>query len=155
MARGQALHQDDYFLRSYPETCLAAWIAVDDCDAVNGALRVVPASHTMEVVCPEPADPDLSFTSGLVRAPADLPVAQTEMRPGDVLFFHGATVHGSLPNTTSDRFRRALIFHYVPQTSTEIAVPYLPLVAPDGTDVRIGAATGGGPCGDGWAGGAH
>ena len=35
------------------------------------------------------------------------------MRPGDVLFFHGALVHGSLPNVTKDRFRRSLIGHYI------------------------------------------
>lgn len=68
-ARGQAMHQDNYFLRAHPETCLAAWIAIDDCDAANGALSVVPGSHTMEVVCPEEADADESFTTGLVWPP--------------------------------------------------------------------------------------
>ncbi|WP_101384315.1 phytanoyl-CoA dioxygenase family protein [Kitasatospora sp. GP30] len=154
-ARGQALHQDNFFLRAHPETCIAAWIAVDACDAANGALRVVPGSHTMEIVCPEEADPGQSFTSGLVRAPAGLPVVQSEMRPGDVLFFHGSAVHGSLPNTTTDRFRRSLIFHYVPQSSTEIAGWYLPLVDPNGSDVDLAEATGGGPCGDTWTGAAH
>ncbi|MFB7609780.1 phytanoyl-CoA dioxygenase family protein [Streptomyces gardneri] len=154
-ARGQALHQDNYFLLAHPETCLAAWIAVDDCDAANGALAVVPGSHRMEVVCPETADAEQSFTSGLVRPPAGLDVVQTVMRAGDVLFFHGNTVHGSLPNTTRDRFRRSLIFHYVPRSSVEISQWYLPLVAPDGTDVTVAEATGGGPCGDGWAGSAH
>jgi ectoine hydroxylase-related dioxygenase (phytanoyl-CoA dioxygenase family) len=154
-ARGQALHQDNYFLRAHPETCVAAWIAIDACDAANGALRVVPGSHTMEVVCPEQADPEESFTSGLVRAPKGLSVVQTEMLPGDVLFFHGSAVHGSLPNTTEDRFRRSLIFHYVPRDSTEIAGWYLPLVGPDGSEIRLPEATGGGPCGDGWSGAAH
>ncbi|MCY4061485.1 MAG: phytanoyl-CoA dioxygenase family protein, partial [Chloroflexi bacterium] len=31
-ARGQALHQDQKPLRVQPGTCLAAWMAVDDCD---------------------------------------------------------------------------------------------------------------------------
>lgn len=59
-------------------------------------------------------------------------------------------VHGSLPNTSADRFRRSLIFHYVPQTSVEIAQWYLPLVAPDGSEHSIPPAQGGGPCGDAW-----
>ncbi|MYW63126.1 phytanoyl-CoA dioxygenase family protein [Streptomyces sp. SID8379] len=154
-ARGQAMHQDNFFLRAHPETCLAAWIAVDGCDAANGALRVVPGSHTMEVVCPETADRSESFTDGLVRPPEGLPVVQTEMRPGDVLFFHGSTVHGSLPNRTEDRFRRSLIFHYVPRASVEVAHYYQPLLAPDGRDVRTSESTGGGPCGDTWEGAAH
>ena len=37
-ARGQALHQDNLFLRAHPETCLAVWIAIDDCDGENGGL---------------------------------------------------------------------------------------------------------------------
>ncbi|MBO0804807.1 MAG: phytanoyl-CoA dioxygenase family protein [Nocardiopsaceae bacterium] len=149
-ARGQAMHQDNYFLRAHPETCLAAWIAIDDCDAANGGLSVVPGSHTMEVACPEVADADESFTTGLVRPPAGMDAAQTTMCAGDVLFFHGSMVHGSLPNTSADRFRRSLIFHYVPQASVEIAQFYLPLVAPDGSEHAIPPARGGGPCGEGW-----
>lgn len=149
-ARGQAMHQDNYFLQAHPETCIAAWIALDACDAGNGALAVVPGSHTMEVVCPERADETESFTTDLVRPPAGMSAVQTVMRPGDVLFFHGSTVHGSLPNTSTDRFRRSLIFHYVPRAGVEIAKFYQPLVAPDGSEVRIAEATSGGPCGEGW-----
>ena len=35
------------------------------------------------------------------------------MKAGDVLFFHGKTIHGSPPNVTNDRFRRSFICHYV------------------------------------------
>lgn len=154
-ARGQAFHQDNYFLRAHPETCLAAWIAIDDCDAGNGALAVVPGSHTREVECPGTADAEESFTRGLVRPPEGMEPVRTVMRAGDVLFFLGSTVHGSPPNTSRTRFRRSLIFHYVPRSSVEVSRWYLPLVAPDGSDVTIAEATGGGPCGDGWAGEAH
>ena len=37
-ARGQALHQDQYYLRVQPGTCMAAWMAVDDCEEENGCL---------------------------------------------------------------------------------------------------------------------
>lgn len=155
-ARGQAMHQDNYFLRAHPETCVAAWIAVDDCDAENGALAVVPGSHTMEVVCPEEADAEESFTSGLVRPPEGMEAVQTVMKAGDMLVFHGSLVHGSLPNTSVDRFRRSLILHFVPQASVEVSRYYLPLVDPvTGADVTIDEATGGGPCGDSWEGAAH
>lgn len=155
-ARGQAMHQDNFFLRSHPETCIAAWLAVDDCDADNGGLAVVPGSHAMEVVCPEVADAELSFTSGLVRPPEGMESVQSRMRAGDMLFFHGSLVHGSLPNVTADRFRRSLIFHYVPQGSTEISVSYNPLIDVEtGEELTIGPAAGGGPCGDAWEGGAH
>ncbi|TDO52526.1 phytanoyl-CoA dioxygenase PhyH [Kribbella sp. VKM Ac-2527] len=147
-ARGQAMHQDNTFLRADPETCLAAWIAVDDVDAENGGLAVVPGSHRTELVCPEPADLTESFTDVEVPIPDGLRKVQTRMRAGDVLFFHGSVVHGSRPNTSTDRFRRSLIFHYIPEASTEIAAFYDPLVRPDRRTLSIPAAVGGGPCGD-------
>jgi phytanoyl-CoA hydroxylase len=147
-ARGQAMHQDNTFLRAHPETCLAAWVAIDDVDAENGGLAVVPGSHRVELVCPEPADLSESFTNAEVPVPDGLHKVQTRMRAGDVLFFHGSVVHGSRPNTSADRFRRSLIFHYIPEASSEIAAFYDPLVRPDRRTVSIAAAIGGGPCGD-------
>jgi hypothetical protein len=147
-ARGQAMHQDNTFLRAHPETCLAAWIAVDDVDAENGGLAVVPGSHQVELVCPEEADLSESFTNAEVPIPDGLSKVQTKMKAGDVLFFHGSVVHGSRPNTTTDRFRRSLIFHYIPEDSTEIAAFYNPLVRPDRRTTNLTEAIGGGPCGD-------
>ena len=51
-ARGQALHQDNLYLQAHPETCLAAWIAVDDCDGENGGLIVRARSHLISRSCP-------------------------------------------------------------------------------------------------------
>lgn len=149
-ARGQALHQDNLFLQAHPETCIAAWIAVDDCDAANGGLQVVPGSHRYELVCPGEADSEESFTTVEIPLPEGMAAVQTEMRAGDVLFFHGSTAHGSGPNRTADRFRRSLIFHYVPRSSTEIARFYNPLLTLDGEEVTVTDAVGGGACGEGW-----
>ncbi|ORY24470.1 phytanoyl-CoA dioxygenase family protein [Naematelia encephala] len=149
-ARGQALHQDNMSLRAHPETCIAAWIAVDDADGENGGLMVVPGSHKHETICPTPADPTLSFSNSEVKLPPGMKRFQTKLKAGDVLFFHGSLVHGSNPNRSDSRFRRALIFHYVPQSSKEIAFFYLPLIRPDGTEEKIEEAELGGPCGNPW-----
>jgi phytanoyl-CoA hydroxylase len=150
-ARGQALHQDNLFLQSHPETCIAAWIAVDDCDAENGGLMVIPGSHKVPLLCADvEADPTESFTNVTIGVPEDAERVQTELKAGDVLFFHGSLVHGSGPNRSTDRFRRSLIFHYVPQASVEVARFYQPLVAPDGREVWIDESPEGGPCGTGW-----
>lgn len=149
-ARGQALHQDNIFLQAHPETCIAAWVAIDDCDGENGGLKVVPGSHRYEIVCPDEADPEESFTNTEIALPDGFTTVQTELRAGDVLFFHGSMVHGSGPNRTKDRFRRSLIFHYVPQDSVEIARFYNPLLRPDGGEVSIAESKDGGACGDGW-----
>ncbi len=39
-ARGQALHQDNFYLRAKPGTCCAAWMALEDIDEENGCLQV-------------------------------------------------------------------------------------------------------------------
>ncbi|MEJ7654789.1 MAG: phytanoyl-CoA dioxygenase family protein [Chloroflexia bacterium] len=39
-ARGQALHQDNFFLKVEPGTCIAAWAALDPADRENGGLEV-------------------------------------------------------------------------------------------------------------------
>ncbi|WP_344093889.1 phytanoyl-CoA dioxygenase family protein [Microbacterium deminutum] len=150
-ARGQALHQDNIFLQAHPETCIAAWIAIDDCDAENGGLRIVPDSHRYEIVCPDEADPEESFTSTAITLPEGMSTVQTELAAGDVLFFHGSLVHGSGPNRSADRFRRSLILHYVPVDSTEIARFYNPLLRLDGSEVMIAESVDGGACGEGWA----
>lgn len=150
-ARGQALHQDNIFLQAHPETCIAAWIAIDDCDGENGGLKMVPGSHRYEIVCPDEADPEESFTSTEITLPEGFSAVQTELAAGDVLFFHGSMVHGSGPNRSADRFRRSLIFHYVPEDSVEIARFYNPLLRLDGTEVSIAESADGGACGEGWA----
>src|ERR1041384_4643401 len=50
-ARGQALHQDQMYLRAKPGTCVAAWLAVDDCDEENGCMEIVPGSHELPLLC--------------------------------------------------------------------------------------------------------
>ncbi|KAJ5819347.1 phytanoyl-dioxygenase family protein [Penicillium riverlandense] len=149
-ARGQALHQDNLFLQSHPETCIAVWIAIDPVDEDNGGLQVVPGSHNYELVCPGDADSETSFSRQAIHLPRGMTAEQTLMAPGDALLFHGSMVHGSGPNRTTDRFRRSLIFHYVPQSSTKIAKFYLPLISPTGKEVFVSESTEGGVCGDGW-----
>ena len=68
-ARGQALHQDNYYLRVQPGTCLAAWMALDRCDEVNGCLQVVAGSHNWPVLCTEKADTKASFSDVTVPIP--------------------------------------------------------------------------------------
>jgi ectoine hydroxylase-related dioxygenase (phytanoyl-CoA dioxygenase family) len=145
-ARGQELHQDNFYLRVRPGTCMAAWLAVDDVDSENGGMKVVPGSHRLPVACPQQADPAVSFTTDYVPVPEGMAAVHADMRAGDVLFFNGSLIHGSTPNTSATRFRRSLIFHYVPEGSLEMSEWYQALRF-DGRPVAIPAATGGGPCG--------
>lgn len=132
-ARGQALHQDNFYLNVKPSTCVAAWLAVDDADPENGGMSVVPRSHEGGVLCPGMADMEQSFTTEDVGVPEGLEAVPAIMKAGDVLFFGGETIHGSTPNSSKDRFRRAFICHYVPATTTAMSGNYFPLRHFDGS----------------------
>ena len=70
------------------------------------------------------------------------------MEPGDVLFFNGQLIHGSFPNTTTDRFRRTLVGHYIEGRAQQVAAFDHPVLRMDGTVVEeIGVSSDGGECG--------
>jgi phytanoyl-CoA hydroxylase len=146
-SRGQALHQDNFYLKVEGGTCMAAWMALDVCDEASGCLQVVPGSHKWPLLCTTKADITVSFTDVTVPLPPGQEVQPVLMDPGDVLFFHGSLIHGSFPNTTTDRFRRALIGHYVEGTAEKLGQWYRPLYRMDGAIVEIEENPGGGPCG--------
>lgn len=146
-ARGQALHQDQFYLRVQPGTCMAAWMAVDRCDEENGCLQVVPGTHNIPVLCSVEADTGQSFTTDTVDIPEGMTPVPVVMEPGDVLFFNGQVVHGSFPNTSHDRFRRALIGHYIVAEAEKVARWYKPVLRMDGTEAALEDSLWGGPCG--------
>ncbi|MEV6538930.1 phytanoyl-CoA dioxygenase family protein [Streptomyces sp. NPDC051665] len=145
-ARGQALHQDNFYLRAEPGTCVAAWIACDEIDRDNGGLEVVPGTHRMDVFCPEEADAGVSFAREYVPPPPGLAAVPVDMAPGDVLFFNGSLVHGSQPNRSADRFRRSFIGHYVGRSADRIGRFYR-TISMSGERVPLAESAGAGPCG--------
>ncbi|MEQ1821768.1 MAG: phytanoyl-CoA dioxygenase family protein [Fimbriimonadaceae bacterium] len=146
-ARGQALHQDQYYLRAVPGTCVAAWLALDDCDEENGCMMVVPGSHRWPLLCTTEADTTQSFTDVTVPLPPGERAEPCVMKAGDVLFFHGLLVHGSFPNVSTDRFRRALIGHYLTGDAKQVGSWYEPVYKMDGTIVEFETTPEMMPCG--------
>lgn len=146
-ARGQALHQDQYYLRVQPGTCMAAWLPLDACNEENGCMQVVPGSHTWPLLCTTAADTTQSFTDVTVPLPEGTPIKPVIMQPGDVFFFNGQLIHGSFPNTSKDRFRRSLIGHYIVGEAEKVAKYYHPVLRMDGSEVTLGVSERGGACG--------
>ena len=146
-ARGQALHQDNMFLRAAPGTCMAAWMALEAIDEENGCMRVVPGSHRWPLLCTAKADTEASFTDITVPIPDGVEAVPVVMEAGDVMFFNGSLVHGSFPNVSKDRFRRALIGHYVEDRAERMGGFYQPVLRMDGSEFEIAPAPDAGPCG--------
>ncbi len=106
------MHQDAWYLTTSPESLALAFIALDDMDAENGCLEVIPGSHRTGLAVALRMGPS-GFVPAVGRAPRapgrDRAVA-LPVEKGSVIFVHGRTYHGSEPNR-SDGPRRALIVH--------------------------------------------
>lgn len=126
-AKGQALHQDNFYLNVTPGTCIAAWLSLDAADEENGGMFMVPGSHNLPVLCPHLADMSQSFTTEEVDIPEGMEAVQVPLRAGDALFFNGSVVHGSFPNVSKERFRRSFICHYVGDSTRAMNGGYYPL----------------------------
>lgn len=146
-ARGQALHQDQFYLKVQPGTCMAAWMALDDCDVENGCMQVVDGSQHWDVLCTIPADTRESFTDVTVPLPPGVTPTPVIMKAGDVLFFAGQLVHGSFANRTEDRFRRSLIGHYIVGEAQKVGEFYHPVLRFDGTVADLDYSQGADKCG--------
>ncbi len=147
-ARGQALHQDNLYLAVQPDTCYAAWVAIDHAHPGNGGMYLVPGTHRMDILCPEEADLNESFTAHLVNAPRGMKATPAVMKPGDGLFFNGSVIHGSGANRSTDAWRRSFICHYMPRGSKRIAEYYFPVLDFDGNEIPYEVARDGGMCGE-------
>jgi ectoine hydroxylase-related dioxygenase (phytanoyl-CoA dioxygenase family) len=126
---GQGWHQDTYYIPTIPDTLCGAWIAIDDCDELNGAMWFASGSQH-EPVYP----PDSGYGSGdrqigdigtvngvsnpnddendLTRIANRYPHLLVSAKAGDVVFFGGHVLHRSKTNWTTDRFRRSFVGHY-------------------------------------------
>ncbi|MBM3264480.1 MAG: phytanoyl-CoA dioxygenase family protein [candidate division Zixibacteria bacterium] len=128
-AKGQAFHQDSFYVRGEPDTCLAAWTALEDADQENGGLIVCEGSKDLPILEMIPTDTARSFTETAVVPPAGATPRTLRMKTGDTLFFGGRVIHGSEPNRSRTRFRRSLICHYVGADTKSLSEFYRPTVA--------------------------
>lgn len=157
-AKGQGMHQDNFYLLAAPATCIAAWTAIDTAEIDNGCLYVVPGSHRKDIHCPAGGtDAWMSYgDSHITPFPRDAKPIPVTVPRGATMFFGGQLIHGSGPNRMKDRSRRTFIGHYIDEASEQIAQFYHPVLNARGETVsNLRVPVGGGPCGDGWVGATH
>lgn len=131
---GIALHQDLHYLPCEPQTLLACWLAMNDTDAGNGGLCVVPGSHhhglyqthknedtvehdAWEVTYAMRDRSGRAWTERMYSYDIDGldpdSIVRLTVPKGAGVFFTGLTIHGSFANRSKDRVRRAFATHYV------------------------------------------
>lgn len=112
---GNAFHQDELFIATRDRSLVTAWIALEDARIENGCLRVFPGSHRPNVLWPMRLhnNPELDRAEEIYGFPY-APDAYTalEIPAGAAVFFDGYLIHGSFPNTSAERTRRALLYVY-------------------------------------------
>ncbi len=97
------MHQDYGYFPTIKDSMMAAVIHVSPATDAMGCLRVYPGSHREGRMEGAMGGTDVL----LERYPIEKAVP-VEAEPGDVLFFHYLTVHGSMPNR-SDRVRKTVL----------------------------------------------
>lgn len=101
-----AAHQDANYIEGEP-SLWTAWLPLTGCPLRRGPLALLARSHH------DGLRPHVGVDLGRakVEVSADAVWSSAPMTPGDVLLFHGLTVHSSLPNQ-SGRLRLSVDFRY-------------------------------------------
>ena len=121
---GQAWHQDENYIPTRDRSLCGVWIALDDASIENGCLWVLPGSHRHGVIWPSRAHGTADFDEGWESYGFPEPAGDArpvELEAGSAVLFNGYLLHRSLPNHTPDRYRRALVNHYM---SAESLLPW-------------------------------
>ncbi len=132
---GQGWHQDSYYIPTFPDSLIGAWIAIDPAKEENGCMWMLRGSNTEPIYPPKNGGghgdwnldeiPRVGGVGGHSNSDDDpgndlQPMVNRlesnkfccEMEPGDVAFFGGHTLHRSYSNRTTDRMRRSFVSHY-------------------------------------------
>ncbi|NKB66411.1 MAG: phytanoyl-CoA dioxygenase family protein [Candidatus Latescibacteria bacterium] len=103
-------HQDHAFSPRTNDDVLAVGIPLDDMDAGNGCLLVVPGSHRGPIFNHYQ---DSVFVGAVTEPDFDpQPVVPLELKAGDISIHHGRLLHASAPNTDPNRSRRLYLGQY-------------------------------------------
>ena len=92
------MHQDWSYFPTIHDQCVAAVIHVSEATDAMGCLRVYPGSHRDGRIADSSGISEMSAVQQRYPLDGATPV---ECLPGDVIFFHAHTVHGSRLNTSA------------------------------------------------------
>jgi ectoine hydroxylase-related dioxygenase (phytanoyl-CoA dioxygenase family) len=102
-------HQDRFYVRAAGDFW-TVWIPLGDCPAPNGGLAVLPGSQRRGLLPHRGEGPGRQG----VAVAADAVWATCDYAAGDVVMFHGLTIHRACDNTSRDRLRLSADFRFQP-----------------------------------------
>ena len=114
-------HQDGSYWPLEPMEVTTVWLAIDDSDAENGCMRILPGSHQSRGVRqhhPSEEKPNVLSSEIRLSEEDEARAVDVVVPSGGVSLHDPFVVHGSNPNT-SPRRRCGLTIRYMP-TSTKI-----------------------------------
>lgn len=107
-------HQDASFWALSPARTVTVWLAIDDADEANSAMRFIPGTHDKGALATSARDDGKTvFHKGTANAEALGEPFTNTLKAGQVSLHADMLVHGSLANT-SDRRRCGLTLRYCP-----------------------------------------
>lgn len=109
------VHQDWTYFPTENDTMIAGIIHVSRATDEMGCLRVYPGSHRLGRV----ADSHGQVSNELLEKHPLSGATPLEAEPGDVVFFHYFTLHGSMPNRSSEIRKTVLVQLYAGDDKVE------------------------------------
>ncbi len=112
-------HQDGHYWPIRPLETVTAWIAIDNVNAENSCLRVIPGTHRDRVSYSHDVDNSDKIILNQVLKPEHLqsaPPRDIELEPGRFSIHDVYLIHGAEPNNSGKR-RAGMVFRYMPATS--------------------------------------
>ena len=116
-------HQDSTYWGLDPADVITAWIAFSDSSAANGAMRVIPGTHTMDQLAHRDTFRPENLLSRGQEIEVDVDETQAVMlalQAGEMSLHHVRLIHGSDPNP-SDQRRIGFAIRYIPTTVRQVA----------------------------------
>lgn len=132
IGREKPWHQDHAYFNLPLETpVVGVWIALDEATPDNGCMIVIPGSHREgPVIHFKRRDWQICDTQVNNHGALAVP-----LKPGGCLFFHSLIHHGT-PTNNSDLRRRAVQFHYRPESAPKTSIEErLAIFGEEGKDV--------------------
>jgi len=106
-------HQDAYYWPMKPHNTVTVWLAFDDVDAENGAMKLIPGSHRHGIIKHKRSEKtDSVLTLELEsRVVKESDAIQFHLKAGEISLHDDRAVHGS-PANPSSRRRAGLTIRY-------------------------------------------